>query len=125
MDVVNLISLASRLESAGLSWEPEIGDEVIDKLDRKKVGILVDPQGLSLDDLRQSFLWVPNIEQLILEIENRNAIIFHAGSSASHDYDVVLKTVSGLIKGEGSDFRLALGDALENLLSESHRVELH
>lgn len=125
MEITTLINLATRLEAAGLQWDPEIGDEVIDRSDLDKVGILVDPQGLSSDELRGNFLWLPSIEQLIFEVEHRDAVIFHAGATGQGNYEVVLKTASGLLRANGSEFRIALGNAFESLLCEEHRVELH
>ena len=125
MEITTLINLATRLEAAGLQWDPEIGDEVIDRSDLDKVGILVDPQGLSSDELRGNYLWLPSIEQLILEVEHRDAIIFHAGSTGQNHYEVVLKTAGGLVRASGIEFRIALGNAFVSLLCEEHRVELH
>jgi hypothetical protein len=73
------IYVAQDLEGAGLLWHPEVGDEVAERDGQSPVAILVDPQGMTPDELRAAFLWLPTVEQMILQFEARQAVLFHAG----------------------------------------------
>lgn len=111
--------IAEDLEIAGLVWHPEIGDEVFARKNGGSVSVLVDPQGMSLPELRDVFLWLPTVEQMILQFEARQAILFHAGlelSSAQMCYKTVLQTPHGAIESRAISLRSSVGIALRNLL---------
>lgn len=113
------IFVAQDLETAGLFWHPEVGDEVTDRNLKNPVSILVDPQGLSAEELRSSFLWLPTVEQMIYQCEARQAVLFHAGfemSSKSCGYKTVIQAPIGHIESRADSFRVSLGLALRDLL---------
>jgi hypothetical protein len=114
-----LIHVAQDLEVAGLFWHPEVGDEVFERDGSSPIAILVDPQGMSPDDLRASYLWLPTVEQMIMQFEARQAVIFHAGleMNSSHIcYKTVIQSSCGHIESRGESFRVSLGLALRDLL---------
>ena len=113
----NFIELSSDLNQAGLVWHPEIGDEVTEKPLLDKISILVDPQGKTPKELRDSYLWLPTVEQLVFQFEARQAFIFHAGINSGFAYEAVIKTTKGMIEESGNTLRLAFGKALKKLLS--------
>lgn len=113
------IYVAQDLEMAGLFWHPEVGDEVTDRQLKNPVSILVDPQGLTPDELRSSFLWLPTVEQMIYQCEARQAVLFHAGfemTNRSCGYKTVIQSPVGHIESCAESFRISLGLALRNLL---------
>lgn len=114
-----LILIAQDLEVAGLFWHPEVGDEVTDRQLRNPVSILVDPQGLTPDELRSTFLWLPTVEQMIYQCEARQAVLFHAGwemSTKACGYKTVIQAPVGHIESCAESFRVSLGLALRDLL---------
>lgn len=119
MSLINFVEVAGDLELAGLLWVPEIGDEVSARQKPEVVSVLVDPQGLSPEELRTTYLWLPTVEQMVLQLEARQTILFHAGlelSSTAIFYKTVIKSPVGPIETTGGSLRLALGNALRNLL---------
>lgn len=113
------IYVAQDLETAGLFWHPEVGDEVTDRNLKNPVSILVDPQGLTPEELRSSFLWLPTVEQMIYQCEARQAVLFHAGfemNSKSCGYKTVIQAPVGHIESCAESFRISLGLALRGLL---------
>ena len=113
------IYVAQDLEMAGLFWHPEVGDEVTDRQLKNPVSILVDPQGLTPDELRSSFLWLPTVEQMIYQCEARQAVLFHAGfemTTRSCGYKTVIQSPIGHIESCAESFRISLGLALRDLL---------
>ena len=113
------IYVAQDLETAGLFWHPEVGDEVTDRDLRKPVSILVDPQGLSPEELRSNFIWLPTVEQMIQQCEARQAVLFHAGFEMSGKvcgYKTVIQAPVGHIESCAESFRISLGLALRGLL---------
>ncbi len=125
--ISRLVDLAEDLEVAGLRWQPEVGDEVADREQRNPVAILVDPQGMTPDELRSVFLWLPTVEQMILQFEARQAILFHAGlelDESSCCYKTIIQAPCGTIESRGESFRISLGLALRDLLInvDPHRV---
>lgn len=119
------IDVSTELDEAGLVWHPEIGDEVVDRDDRERVSILVDPHGLSPCQLRDTYLWLPTVEQLIEQFEARQAIVYHAGLNESFHYEAVIRTSVGMIETAASNLRLAFGKALNQLLQEHVDSALH
>ena len=122
------IQLAEDLDTNGLVWQPEIGDEVSFRENLEKISILVDPDGMTPTELRATFLWLPTIEQLIDQIEARQGILFHAGlelTTESVAYKTVIKAPMGHIEAIGDSMRLALGGALRDLLSNQTSSCVH
>jgi hypothetical protein len=121
----HFLSVAEDLELAGLLWRPEIGDEVTDKRQKDLISIFVDSQGLSLDVLRSSFLWLPTVEQLVQQFEARQAILFHAGfelNEKSMCYKTVIQASIGHIEKKADSLRLSMGLALRDLLLADSKV---
>lgn len=115
----HFLSVAEDLELAGLVWKPEIGDEVTDKRQKDLISIFVGTQGLSIEELRYNFLWLPTVEQIIQQFEARQAILFHAGfelSEKSMCYKTVIQAPVGHIEQKADSLRLAMGLALRDLL---------
>jgi hypothetical protein len=113
------ICVAHDLEAAGLFWHPEVGDEVADREGKHPIAILVDPQGMSPDELRSCFVWLPTVEQMLTQFEARQAVLFHAGLEFNEKqmcYKTVIQSSCGHIESRGESFRLALGLALRGLL---------
>jgi hypothetical protein len=114
-----IIYLAHDLEAAGLLWNPEVGDEVADREGKHPVAILVDPQGMSPDELRAAFLWLPTVEQMLMQFEARQAVLFHAGFECNDNqfgYKTIIQSGKGHIESRGESFRVALAIALRGLL---------
>jgi hypothetical protein len=119
MNFVDFVEIAYDLEHAGLLWQPEIGDEVSQKVKPITISILVDPQGLTPSELRSRYLWLPSVEQLVLQFEARKAILFHAGlelSPQSYCYKTVVKAPQGQLQSLGPDLRTSLALCLRDLL---------
>jgi hypothetical protein len=124
----NFLEIATDLELAGLQWTPAIGDEISQRQQPEQISVLVDPQGLSLDELRASFLWLPTVEQMVLQFEARQAILYHAGLNLNHNsmsYSTVIHIADREITTYGSSLRESVGTALRDLLVGSKRAELH
>lgn len=120
-DLVTLpfIKVAEDLDLAGLIWQPEIGDEVADRDKLQAVSILVDPQGLTPDELRSTFIWLPTVEQMVMQLEVRQAILEHAGLELSERrmcYHTLIRSAVGPIESRANSLRAAVGVALRNLL---------
>jgi hypothetical protein len=114
-----IIHLAQELEAAGLLWNPEVGDEVADREGKHPVAILVDPQGMSPEELRATFLWLPTVEQMLLQFEARQAVLFHAGFECNDRhfcYKTIIQSGKGHIESKGESFRVSLALALRGLL---------
>ncbi len=113
-----VVTLSLALEMAGLVWKPEIGDEVLDRYSNR-IMILTDNFGLPPSELRKIFLWLPRMEQLIEQIEARQAVILRLGwiqEEVSIGYDVEIGYQGNVIQAKGLDARLALGTGLFKLL---------
>ena len=120
-----IVHLAMDLDRSGLIWHPEIGDEVIERSSESRISILVDPQGLGPEELREVYVWLPTLEQLVEEIEVRNALLYHAGVCEGNVYEAVIKTELGVIEAQGESLRLALANALLELIANSVTEILH
>ena len=116
LEINKIIKICQELDSAGLLWSPEIGDEIALREDYKTISILVDPQGLTPSELRHTYLWLPTLEQLVLQFEARQALIEHVGMNAQFVYEAVIQTDLGKIEVEANNLRVAFGQALTNLL---------
>lgn len=116
---VPFFEVAEDLDMAGLVWSPEIGDEVSRRDDIQRVSILVDPRGLTPSELRATYLWLPSVEQMVLQIESRQAILFHSGleiGSTSMCYKTVLSWKNEMFESYADSLRNSMGIALRDLL---------
>ena len=120
-----LIDVSNDLDQAGLVWNPEIGDEVVDRAQLERISILVDPLGLTPDELRESYLWLPTVEQMVYQFEARQAFLYHAGVTNSLSYEAVIKSSSGIIEATAHSLRVAIGQALTELLTHSVTDSIH
>lgn len=115
----NYIDLAEDLEMAGLVWRPEIGDEVAERSRREAVSILVDPQGLTPPELRSIFIWLPTIEQIVLQVEARSGVLEHTGLEINEKeifYKTVITSPLGPIESRAESLRSSVALALRSLL---------
>ena len=126
MDGSNYISVSQQLDEKGLLWQPEIGDEVVDRNNLKTVSILVDPCGLTPTELRGSYVWLPSMEQLVHQFEARQALIYHAGITEMFSYQVVVRTpANSVIETAANNLRVAMGSALYELLINLEQKSFH
>ena len=125
MNSIEFIPLSVQLDRTGLLWEPEIGDEVTERESLDRVAILVDPQGLSPEELRESFIWLPTIEQLLDQIATRRGVIYHVGLSDELVYEAVVKTPTGIFEITCDNLRVALGQTLFQLLEHQLKELIH
>ncbi len=119
MGLVHFLEVAEHLELAGLIWHPEIGDEVSIRQKPEMVSILVDPQGMRPEELRSTYIWLPSVEQMVLQFEGRQAILYHAGlelTNSSMCYRTVVHSSRGEIASIGDSLRVSMGLALRDLL---------
>ena len=113
------IEVSCDLEKSGLVWHPEIGDEVAARDKPTRVSILIDPGGMSLGELRDNFIWLPTVEQIVMQLEAREALIYHVGINRNFCYEAVIKTVHGaVIEAAAATIRLAFGNVLKDLICE-------
>lgn len=113
------LQVAEDLEMAGLLWKPEIGDEVSAREQRGNLSILVDPHGMTPDELRATFIWLPTVEQMVFQFEARQAVLEHAGFELSERtmyYRTVVRAAVGQIESRANSLRTSVGLALRNLL---------
>ncbi len=128
MDFTNFVVLAEDLELAGLVWSPEIGDEIIGRQEKQRVSILVDPEGLTPGELRETYIWLPTVEQMILQFEVRQAILAHAGlelDPGNIQYKTVVQYSGKELESSGENLRTSMGKVLRDLLLTEHEGELH
>ncbi|MCO6431922.1 MAG: hypothetical protein J5J00_13770 [Deltaproteobacteria bacterium] len=125
MNLLHFLPVAEDLELAGLLWKPEIGDEVADRDKRESISVFVDPQGLTPEQLRGAYLWLPTVEQMVEQLEARQAILFHAGlelSTRSLCYKTVIQSPVGHIETRAESLRISVGIALRDLLLSAGSV---
>lgn len=125
MEKLDYIDISIELDRNGLVWNPEIGDEVSLRGNDRHVSILVDPQGLTPSELRESFVWLPTVEQLVNQIESRQGLIYHAGVTKNLEYEAVIRTIDGFVEVKAPSLRTAFGRALTALLSKEITFALH
>ena len=119
MSLLSFLQIAHDLESAGLLWQPEIGDEISQLSAPEIVSILIDPQGMTPSVLRETYVWLPTVEQLVDQLEARKAILFHAGLEIQERalaYKTVVQVGRGKLEAKGDTLRDAIGSALRDLL---------
>lgn len=125
---VEYISVAGDLDNAGLLWQPEIGDEISLREKLGSISVLVDPQGMTPRELRSTYLWLPKLEQLIEQIEARQAILAHAGleiGSGYLHYKTIIEYKAGKIEAKAESLRLSVGFALRDLLHNKGWLNFH
>ena len=125
MSVNDCIQISFELDRSGLLWHPEIGDEVTERQDLERVAILVDPRGLTPKELRENFVWLPTVEQLVQQLEVRQAMIYHAGITQSLLYEAVIRTTFGVIETSAASLRIAFGKALRDVLKNNTTETVH
>lgn len=127
MNFLRFIQVAQDLEQAGLLWNPEIGDEVASRVESELISIIVDPQGMNPSELRNSYIWLPSVEQLVMQLESRQAILFHAGLDLSEGdmiYRTVIRAKDASIEANADSLRSAVGIGLRDLLLQDYS-EVH
>ena len=70
-------------------------------------------------ELRSTFLWLPTVEQLLMQFEARQAILFHAGlelSESAYFYKTVVRARDNSIESKADSLRSALALSLRDLL---------
>ncbi|MCB0330540.1 MAG: hypothetical protein KDD70_12775, partial [Bdellovibrionales bacterium] len=111
-----------------LIWHPEIGDEISNRVNPTQVSVLVDTGGLTPPALRDTYIWLPTVEQMLLQIEVRQAILFHAGlemSEHSYCYKTVIQSKVGSVEAAAYSFRESVGKALHDLLLVEQGTNVH
>lgn len=121
----HFLVVAFDLDQAGLLWNPEIGDEISNRTDLTKVSILFDPQGSTPTELRQTYVWLPTVEQIVTQLEARQALIYHAGINQTLLYETVVRTMGGVFSASASDLRSAFGLVLKQVLSGIETAPVH
>jgi len=124
MSLISFLQVAHDLETAGLLWQPEIGDEISQRSAPEVVSILIDPQGMTPSVLRETYVWLPTVEQLVDQLEARKAILFHAGLEINERalaYKTVVQVGRGQVEATGDTLRDAIGSALRELLIREGR----
>ncbi len=121
----DFIPISFDLDRSGLVWHPEIGDEVTERTNVERVSILVDPQGMKPSELRATFVWLPTVEQLVQQLEARQALIYHAGVNQTLLYEAVIRTSFGVIETKAASLRSAFGQALRDVLLKSSKEVVH
>ena len=111
-----VIAVSLQLDRAGLVWRPEIGDEISERENLDNISILVDPNGLTPVELRQSYLWLPTVEQLVQQIEAIEAVIRHAGITNQFGYEAIVSYGVQEVQATAATLRIALGRALEEVI---------
>jgi hypothetical protein len=125
MSLLSFLQVAHDLETAGLLWQPEIGDEISQRSAPEVVSILIDPQGMTPSVLRETYVWLPTVEQLVDQLEARKAILFHAGLELNERalaYKTVIQIGRGQVEATGDTLRDAIGCALRELLVREGRA---
>ena len=120
MSIFSFLPVAECLERVGLVWQPEIGDEISQRKEPTLISILVDPQGMTPKELRENFIWLPTVEQLVFQVEARQAILFHAGlelTDSTMYYKTVIQATERMIEAKAESLRAALGLAVRDLLT--------
>ena len=125
MATIDIIPISLELDRSGLVWHPEIGDEVTERINLDKVSILVDPHGMKPSELRSTFVWLPTVEQLVQQLEARQALIYHAGINQTLLYEAVVRTSFGVIETSASSLRSAFGKALRDVIQKATNEVIH
>jgi hypothetical protein len=111
--------VAFDLEQVGLVWQPALGDEVSLREQPEKFTVIVDPAAMPDYELREIYLWLPRTEQLVNQLEARQAVLSHAGLELSENkicYRAVVQARSISFEAEGPSLRSAIGISLRELL---------
>ncbi len=119
MSLLSFLRVAHELEHVGLVWQPEIGDEVSQRTAPEMISILVDPNGMTPKVLRETYVWLPTVEQLVAQFEARQAFLFHAGIELDHAklaYKTIVQVRSGHIESSAETLRSSMGLVLHQML---------
>jgi hypothetical protein len=119
MKNLSFFEVAWNLEDAGLVWAPEIGDEVSPRQNPETTSVLFDPQGMTPAELRSVYVWLPTFEQMVTQVEVRQAILFHFGlelTETQMGYRTVIKAKNCAIEKIALSPRCAMGLSLLDLL---------
>lgn len=119
------IYIAYGLDKSGLVWQPELGDEIAIRNSIDRVSILVDPEGMTPKELRNTYVWLPTVEQLVRQLEARQAFLYHAGLADSFNYETVVKVEDRVIETEGPSLRISFGQALREVIAGDDDSSLH
>jgi hypothetical protein len=125
---VQFLEIAHQLEGAGLIWQPEIGDEITERPKLSSVSILVDSKGMTPRQLREQYLWLPTVEQMVNQLEARQALLFHIGievGDSSFCYKTVVQSAGRSIERMAFSVRQSMGLALRDLLLDKGLDQLH
>lgn len=125
MENSNFIDISVQLDQSGLVWVPVVGDEISFRDYHRQISILISTMGLPIENLRQSFVWLPNVEQLVKEIEIRNGFITHMSLNQSLEYEVVVNGSYGTIEVIAPSLREAFGHSLSSIIREEYTSVWH
>lgn len=125
MTVIEFIPISLELDQSGLVWHPEIGDEVTERKNLERVSILVDPHGMTPSELRTTFVWLPNVEQIVQQLEARQAMIYHAGINQTLLYETVVRTSFGVVETSARSLRVAFAKALRDVIAKASSEVVH
>ncbi|HMO02298.1 MAG TPA: hypothetical protein PKD37_06420 [Oligoflexia bacterium] len=120
---LKFVELADDLSALGLVWKPAVGDEVSSRQDPTLISVLVEPQAMSIEDLKRVYIWLPTFEQMVVQSEARQMILEHAGLELNERemfYKTLLVGKLGKVEGRGDSLRLSIGRALADLLVVSN-----
>lgn len=112
-------AVAQDLEQVGLVWRPSLGDEVSFREHPDRITVIVDPSAFPEYEFRERYLWLPKTEQLMAQLEARQAVLFHAGLELNENrfcYRAVVQVKSMSIEAEAPSLRLVLGMSLRDIL---------
>jgi hypothetical protein len=132
--MIPFVSIAADLDCAGLMWQPEVGDEITRRDEPGNISILFDSQGLTPRQLRQVYLWLPTLDQLLEQLEARQAILAHAGLQVTESgmyYKTVIEVASlgamgkETVEGIAESLRSAMGIALRRILLGLRTSSVH
>ena len=119
MDVSRFLDVAFTLDEAGLVWKPSLGDEISHRESPESIAILVSPEALKPEELRLTYFWLPTFDQLMMQLEARQIILFHAGLHVSPEevcYQTVIQDGDLSIESKADSLRTAMAISLLKVL---------
>lgn len=122
MEIRNYSNIAFDLESAGLYWTPMIGDEICKREYPEDISLLVNSATLTPEELRNIYIWRPSVEQIVFQLEARQAVLKHAGldlSTSAIEYLTIIETNVGEVISRARSLRSALALSLKEFLAYS------
>lgn len=112
-------NIAFDLEHAGLSWVPSIGDEVCLRKEPNDIKVLVDPQALKAEEIKEYYLWLPSFEQMVSQLEVRQGVLAHAGLELTPSriaYVTVIDSRLGKFESSAKTLRNSMGLSFRDFL---------